>query len=186
MTPGPSCLEGEKDFANSASGAAHVRSSPAAGLPPDPWLAGLLDDMDDPRKQLFAERYLRLRRDRNVSLALSLTLGPFGVDRFYVRDVALGVFKLLTFMCLMAVLAADIIVVFRSIYTMALEGMDLPDSLARLSIGLGILTFLTGMASCGVVAYDIFRIMRRTDEVNKAAARKLAESLGGGGRVSAP
>ena len=36
-------------------------------------------------------------KDPKIALILSILLGPLGVDRFYIGDTWLGVFKLLTF-----------------------------------------------------------------------------------------
>lgn len=34
-------------------------------------------------------------KDSTIALVLSICLGPYGIDRFYIGDVAIGIFKLL-------------------------------------------------------------------------------------------
>ena len=38
-----------------------------------------------------------MKRERDVAWIISFFFGAFGADRFYVGNVALGVFKLITF-----------------------------------------------------------------------------------------
>jgi TM2 domain-containing membrane protein YozV len=49
------------------------------------------------RRGEFQMAYHAQRKDRSTALILSLFLGHFGIDRFYLGQTALGVFKLLTF-----------------------------------------------------------------------------------------
>ena len=60
-------------------------------------LAIAQEGMTEQQKMMFLTQYTSDKKDRTVSLILSLVLGCFGVDRFYVGDIGLGVLKLLTF-----------------------------------------------------------------------------------------
>lgn len=50
---------------------------------------------DDKETMLFNSQY----KNPTISLVLSLTMGYLGIDRFYVGDVWIGLFKLLTLGC---------------------------------------------------------------------------------------
>jgi TM2 domain-containing membrane protein YozV len=52
--------------------------------------------MTDQQKMIFASQYNSERKDRTTALILSVLLGAFGVDRFYVGDTGIGILKLLT------------------------------------------------------------------------------------------
>jgi TM2 domain-containing membrane protein YozV len=55
------------------------------------------DSLPPDRRYNFDLQYGAREKDPAVSLALSLTLGTFGIDRFYVGNVVLGILKLITF-----------------------------------------------------------------------------------------
>lgn len=59
-------------------------------------LAMFQKDMNDQQKMQFTTQYNAAKKERNTALILSLFLGVFGVDRFYVGDTGLGILKLLT------------------------------------------------------------------------------------------
>lgn len=50
----------------------------------------------DTHRASFQMAYLSQRKDRTTALLLSVFLGHFGVDRFYIGQTGLGVAKLLT------------------------------------------------------------------------------------------
>jgi TM2 domain-containing membrane protein YozV len=52
-------------------------------------------DVPEPRRLEFQMSYASQRKDRTTALLLSIFLGAFGVDRFYLGHVGLGVCKLL-------------------------------------------------------------------------------------------
>ena len=138
--------------------------------PPDPWLEELLAGMTDERRLLFKARYEPLRRQKNVALILSLTLGPLGVDRFYVGDICLGVLKLLIFLLFLGAAIVDIPLLIHTI----LAG---PSSITPLYISLSVLVVLSGTLSCAITFADFFLITPRADAVNKVTAEKVAASL---------
>ncbi|MGC8842521.1 MAG: TM2 domain-containing protein [bacterium] len=59
-------------------------------------LAQLMRGMNEQQKLLFLSRYNAEKKDRTIALILSVLLGAYGVDRFYVGDITLGIIKLLT------------------------------------------------------------------------------------------
>jgi TM2 domain-containing membrane protein YozV len=60
-------------------------------------LKSIRDSLPPERRDNFDLQYGAREKDPAVSLALSLTLGTFGVDRFYVGNIVLGILKLITF-----------------------------------------------------------------------------------------
>jgi TM2 domain-containing membrane protein YozV len=59
-------------------------------------LAVLMQDMSEQQKMLFMSQYNSEKKDRTTALILSVLLGAFGVDRFYVGDTLFGILKLIT------------------------------------------------------------------------------------------
>lgn len=59
-------------------------------------LGQMQEGLTDQQKMLFITQYNAERKDRVVALVLSIILGTFGVDRFYVGDIKYGIIKLIT------------------------------------------------------------------------------------------
>ena len=57
----------------------------------------LTEGMSDQQKYMFNAQYGAERKDRTLILVLSIFLGHFGIDRFILGDIGLGLGKLLTF-----------------------------------------------------------------------------------------
>ena len=57
----------------------------------------LQEGMSENQRMMFTTQYNAVKKDRGVSLILSILGGTLGIDRFYVGDTALGIVKLLTF-----------------------------------------------------------------------------------------
>src|SRR5262245_61284192 len=57
----------------------------------------LKKDMSDAEKTQFDVQFASRRKNPALALILSLFLGQFGIDRFYLGHIGLGVGKLLTF-----------------------------------------------------------------------------------------
>ena len=58
-------------------------------------IAGLTDQ----QKQMFMASYAAQSKDRTTLLLVSIFLGKFGVDRFMMDDVGMGLLKLFTLGC---------------------------------------------------------------------------------------
>jgi TM2 domain-containing membrane protein YozV len=58
-------------------------------------MAGLTDQ----QKQMFMASYAAASKDRTTLLLVSIFLGKFGVDRFMMDDVGMGLLKLFTLGC---------------------------------------------------------------------------------------
>jgi len=58
-------------------------------------LAGLTDQ----QKQVFQVHYATVSKDRTTLLLVSIFLGKFGVDRFMMDDIGMGLLKLFTLGC---------------------------------------------------------------------------------------
>jgi len=56
-----------------------------------------LNQLPEQRRLEFQMAFQAQKKDRTTALLLSLFLGYLGVDRFYVGQTGLGIFKLLTF-----------------------------------------------------------------------------------------
>jgi TM2 domain-containing membrane protein YozV len=52
--------------------------------------------MNENQRLLFLAQYNSEKKDRSIALVLSIVGGHFGVDRFFLGDIGLGVLKLLT------------------------------------------------------------------------------------------
>lgn len=59
-------------------------------------LLAIQQGLTDQQKLIFMSQYNSERKDRNTGLILSVILGKFGVDRFYLGDIGLGILKLIT------------------------------------------------------------------------------------------
>ena len=55
--------------------------------------------MTDQQKMLFMSQYDSVKKDPNMILILSVLFGYFGVDRFMLGDMGMGILKLLTGGC---------------------------------------------------------------------------------------
>ncbi len=55
------------------------------------------DSVDPAKKEAFDLQYAVRSKNETAAMLLSLYLGIFGVDRFYVGDIGLGLGKLFTF-----------------------------------------------------------------------------------------
>ncbi len=54
-------------------------------------------ELPEARRAEYQLSYMTQRKDRTTALVLSFFLGHFGIDRFYLDQVGLGVAKLCTF-----------------------------------------------------------------------------------------
>ena len=54
-------------------------------------------NMTQLQKSKFLLRYEREKKDRKIAIFLSIFLGWFGIDRFYLKDIKGGIFKLFSF-----------------------------------------------------------------------------------------
>ena len=57
----------------------------------------LTKEMSDQQRMLFSSQFLSEKKDRNLILVLSILFGTFGIDRFMVGSIGMGILKLLTF-----------------------------------------------------------------------------------------
>ena len=57
----------------------------------------MMKDLTDQQKMLFSSQFDSAKKDRNTILILSIFLGGWGIDRFMIGDIGMGVLKLLTF-----------------------------------------------------------------------------------------
>ena len=56
----------------------------------------LIKDLTDQQKMLFSSQFQSVKKDRNMVLVLSVLLGAWGVDRFMIGDIGMGLLKLFT------------------------------------------------------------------------------------------
>jgi len=56
----------------------------------------MMQDLNEQQKMLFMSQYESAKKDRGTVLILSVLLGTFGVDRFMIGDVGMGMLKLFT------------------------------------------------------------------------------------------
>ena len=60
-------------------------------------LKSIRDSVSPDRRDQFDLYYAARDKDPAVALVLSITFGSFGIDRFYLGHVILGILKLITF-----------------------------------------------------------------------------------------
>ena len=56
----------------------------------------MMKDLTDQQKMLFSSQFDSAKKDRNTILILSIFLGSWGIDRFMIGDMGMGILKLLT------------------------------------------------------------------------------------------
>ena len=56
----------------------------------------MMKDLTDQQKMLFSSQFDSAKKDRNTILILSVFLGTWGIDRFMIGDMVMGILKLLT------------------------------------------------------------------------------------------
>tara|TARA_B100000965_G_C19581076_1_gene753559 strand:- start:163 stop:492 length:330 start_codon:yes stop_codon:yes gene_type:complete len=59
-------------------------------------LAELIEPLSPEETSRFNTKYGNSKKDPIIALVISLTFGFFGVDRFYLGDIILGIIKLIT------------------------------------------------------------------------------------------
>jgi TM2 domain-containing membrane protein YozV len=59
-------------------------------------LLAMQNGLTDQQKLIFMSQYNSERKDRTTGLILAVLIGKFGVDRFYLNDIGLGVLKAIT------------------------------------------------------------------------------------------
>jgi TM2 domain-containing membrane protein YozV len=59
----------------------------------------MLTGLTDQQKQMFYAQYATVSKDRTTLLLVSIFLGKFGVDRFMMDDIPMGLLKLFTLGC---------------------------------------------------------------------------------------
>ncbi len=57
----------------------------------------MMKDLSENQKMLFTSQYDSAKKDAGTMLVLSILFGGFGVDRFMLGDMGMGLIKLLTF-----------------------------------------------------------------------------------------
>ncbi len=60
-------------------------------------IKNIRDSLQQDRRETFDLQFGGREKNPTVALVLSLFIGAFGIDRFYVGSIALGVLKLITF-----------------------------------------------------------------------------------------
>lgn len=61
----------------------------------DEWF--LMKDMSDSQRIIYQSEMIKIKKDRNVALLLTLFFGGFGVHHFYLSKTFLGILYLLFF-----------------------------------------------------------------------------------------
>jgi TM2 domain-containing membrane protein YozV len=59
-------------------------------------LLAMQQGLTDQQKLIFMSQYNSERKDRTTGLILAVLIGKFGVDRFYLNDIGLGILKFIT------------------------------------------------------------------------------------------
>jgi TM2 domain-containing membrane protein YozV len=56
-------------------------------------LLAMQQGLTDQQKLIFMSQYNSERKDRTTGLILAVLIGKFGVDRFYLNDIGMGILK---------------------------------------------------------------------------------------------
>ena len=59
-------------------------------------LLAMQQGLTDQQKLIFMSQYNSEKKDRTTGLILAVLIGKFGVDRFYLNDIGLGILKFVT------------------------------------------------------------------------------------------
>jgi len=59
-------------------------------------LLAMQQGLTDEQKRIFMSQYNSEKKDRTTGLILAVLIGKFGVDRFYLNDIGLGILKFIT------------------------------------------------------------------------------------------
>jgi len=59
-------------------------------------LLAMQQGLTDQQKLIFMSQYNSEKKDRTTGLILAVLIGKFGVDRFYLDDIGLGILKFIT------------------------------------------------------------------------------------------
>ena len=59
-------------------------------------LLAMQQGLTDQQKLIFMSQYNSERKDRTTGLILAVLIGKFGVDRFYLNDIGMGILKFVT------------------------------------------------------------------------------------------
>jgi TM2 domain-containing membrane protein YozV len=59
-------------------------------------LLAMQQGLTDQQKLIFMSQYNSEKKDRTTGLILAVLIGKFGVDRFYLNDIAMGILKFIT------------------------------------------------------------------------------------------
>jgi TM2 domain-containing membrane protein YozV len=59
-------------------------------------LLAMQHGLTDQQKLIFMSQYNSEKKDRTTGLILAVLIGKFGVDRFYLNDIGLGILKFIT------------------------------------------------------------------------------------------
>jgi TM2 domain-containing membrane protein YozV len=59
-------------------------------------LLAMQQGLTDQQKLIFMSQYNSEKKDRATGLILAVLIGKFGVDRFYLNDIGMGILKFIT------------------------------------------------------------------------------------------
>lgn len=59
-------------------------------------LLAMQQGLTDQQKLIFMSQYNSEKKDRTTGLILAVLIGKFGVDRFYLNDIGMGILKFVT------------------------------------------------------------------------------------------
>lgn len=71
----------------------------------------MMEGLTDQQKNMFLAQYAAEHKDRTTLLLISIFLGKFGVDRFMMDDVGMGLLKLFTLGCCGVLWIIDIVTI---------------------------------------------------------------------------